>query len=367
MNREAVQHERGPRTATLRKQMDLMLFNDKMAAHATPPPPPLASSSPAHHHSRAFGASSAHLLTAFYNQSVPSTLFKTANLLSAPVTSANSLSALSTATIPFSSSSSLSFCSSIYEAAARILFLNSKWSEGLPPLSSLPTAEQVALLSPTWRDLFVMGCGGQLLAADPDTPAQQRANVCEAAARILFLNSKWAQHLPSFAALSTDTQVKLMSSSWKELFILGCGQFLSLEDVAHLADNLEAPEDNKQLSEFLLALSRIKEHGLDSTEFACLRAIRLFSYSDIQTDAAAATDEMVSAVAIADLQTSALVRYVKVARPDQPARADQLLALLTGLATVASTTVRDLFFRATIGGHVDIDQIVIDMFKNSSM
>jgi hypothetical protein len=220
--------------------------------------------------------------------------------------------------------------------------------------------EQVALLSPSWRDLFVMGCG-QLLAASPTTLAEKKANVCEAAARILFLNSKWAQHLPSFSSLPPHTQVDLMASSWKELFILGCGQFITTEDVACLGP--EDGEENEEATEILNALSRIQALGPDSMEFACLRAIQLFRRpsSDEQSK-----DHAVPA-AIAELQLGTLGRYSRLARPDQADRADQLVRLLDSLSSlVAATTVRDLFFRATIGGHVDIHQIVIDMFKNSS-
>jgi hypothetical protein len=344
MNREAVQHERGPRTATLRKQMDMMMFTDKTIPHASPPPGhqglllPVSVSSP--------------LLSALYSQhAVLPPLFSASSSDSTSISPTPNLSSLPPSSSPY-------FCSSIYEAAARILFLNSKWAAGLPPISALSPMEQVALLSPSWRDLFVMGCG-QLLAASPTTLAEKKANVCEAAARILFLNSKWAQHLPSFSSLPPHTQVDLMASSWKELFILGCGQFITTEDVACLGP--ENDEENEEATEFLNALSRIQALGPDSMEFACLRAIQLFrrpSSDDPSKDPVPA--------AIAELQRGTLGRYSRLARPDQADRADQLLRMLDSLSLVAATTVRDLFFRATIGGHVDIHQIVIDMFKNSS-
>ena len=124
------------------------------------------------------------------------------------------------------------------------------------------------------------------------------------------------------------------------------------------------------------ALALIKAQGLDSVEFAFLRAIHLFRRACSEDDRNLQRSEAVaesakaaeaSAAAIPDLQMEALVRYTRLTRPDQPDRADRLVRLLASLGQVASTTIRDLFFRATIGGHVDIDQIVIDMFKNSSV
>jgi len=155
-----------------------------------------------------------------------------------------------------------------------------------------------------------------------------------------------------------------MASSWKELFILGCGQFLSAEDVACLSPSggQEDEEESEEATEFLNAMGRIQALGPDSMEFACLRAIQLFRRPGREDDD---PKDSVSA-AISNLQMGTLVRYSRLARPDQPDRADQLARLLDSLSLVASSTVRDLFFRATIGGHVDIHQIVIDMFKNSS-
>jgi hypothetical protein len=98
-------------------------------------------------------------------------------------------------------------------------------------------------------------------------------------------------------------------------------------------------------------------------EFACLRAIQLFRRPG--SDDEQSKNHAVPA-AIAELQLGTLGRYSRLARPDRADRADLLVGMLDSLSLVAATTVRDLFFRATIGGHVDIHQIVIDMFKNSS-
>jgi hypothetical protein len=181
-----------------------------------------------------------------------------------------------------------------------------------------------------------------------------------------------------------------MASSWKELFILGCGQFLCPEDIANLAPSpadLRQGKESEEAVEFMEVLARIQSLGLDSMEFACLRSIQLFKQpsSDIgrpvggQSEPVGGLSDPLSlfhrltaasdmaAAGISDLQVGTLVRYTRLTRPDQADRAERLLSLLASLSLVASSSVRDLFFRATIGSDVDIHQIVIDMFKNSSM
>lgn len=49
--------------------------------------------------------------------------------------------------------------------------------------------------------------------------------VCEAAARLLFMNVKWVKNVPAFMGLPHRDQVLLLEQSWRELFVLGAAQF----------------------------------------------------------------------------------------------------------------------------------------------
>ena len=49
--------------------------------------------------------------------------------------------------------------------------------------------------------------------------------LCETAARLLFMNVKWAKSVPAFVSLPLRDQLILLEESWRELFVLGASQF----------------------------------------------------------------------------------------------------------------------------------------------
>ena len=67
-------------------------------------------------------------------------------------------------------------------------------------------------------------------------------NINEMAARLLFMNVKWAQHVPAFTSLPYRDQMLLLEESWRELFVLSSAQFA-------LPAELAASEELKSLQE----------------------------------------------------------------------------------------------------------------------
>lgn len=49
--------------------------------------------------------------------------------------------------------------------------------------------------------------------------------MCEVAARLLFMSVKWAKNVPAFLGLPFRDQVMLLEEGWRELFVLGAAQF----------------------------------------------------------------------------------------------------------------------------------------------
>ncbi|KAF5305464.1 hypothetical protein FQA39_LY01555 [Lamprigera yunnana] len=149
MNKDAVQHERGPRNSTLRRQQQQMvqLLNEgtpqlssttnavldlAMPGCSTPPRfhPPLPLSP----------------TTGYFNQPpVPLPRIPFGFHVPAPVL-------LSEALNP----------SHICEAAARLLFFNVTWAKGVPTFISLPIQDQLLLLEESWRELFILGAAQYL-------------------------------------------------------------------------------------------------------------------------------------------------------------------------------------------------------------
>jgi len=127
----------------------------------------------------------------------------------------------------------------------------------------------------TALDLALPKRPAMLSAAAPQPQAEMSSEaVCEVAARLLFMNVKWARSLPAFAGLCLKDQLLLLEQSWRELFVLAAVQFsLPLEPLQQAAAALGvAPA----LQAFVDTLNKFRLVGVDHNEYACLRAVVLF-------------------------------------------------------------------------------------------
>lgn len=102
--------------------------------------------------------------------------------------------------------------------------------------------------------------------------------MCEAAARLLFMNVKWAKNIPAFASLSLSDRLLLLEKSWRDLFVIGSAQFLYPMEFKILSEGNNRIE-NKDIDAFDTALKELVNIRPDSNEYACLRAIVLFKTS----------------------------------------------------------------------------------------
>merc|ERR1719400_443357 len=104
--------------------------------------------------------------------------------------------------------------------------------------------------------------------------------VYETAARLLFMAVRWTKNLASFAALPFRDQVLLLEESWSELFLLCSIQWClplpspSLFSPAELPDL--PPSLQTVLAQLESSLQRFRQLNIDPAEFACLKAIILF-------------------------------------------------------------------------------------------
>lgn len=57
------------------------------------------------------------------------------------------------------------------------------------------------------------------------TTPQGPESIYESAAKLLFLTVKWARSIPSFLQLSFNDQSILLEDSWSELFVLSAAQW----------------------------------------------------------------------------------------------------------------------------------------------
>ncbi|CAL1538519.1 unnamed protein product [Lymnaea stagnalis] len=104
----------------------------------------------------------------------------------------------------------------------------------------------------------------------------------EVMARLLFTVITWVRHIPAFSSLSAGDQTLLMATAWKELFLLGLVQWgLPVEHLVARDDLVTSSADLEESVNVCEMIARLREISLDATEVTCIKAIALFK-PDIQ-------------------------------------------------------------------------------------
>jgi len=343
MNRDAVQHERGPRNSTIRRQMALLMkeSNEILSSvyRATP-----------------------NLFQRFMPPTVitpPATNDISGDQHCTP-TSSNST---------MTSSSPSDFCN-----------LNAA------PAISTPIMSPLMMPAPKYPNPFDFR---SYFSTSADT-------VCETAARLLFACVNWFKTVPAFVNLDMKDQITLLEEGWRENFILCAAQFqMPLEIAPLLANAGLTPETTSseklfkimsELRNFQEIIAKFKQAQVDATEFYCLKAIALFKTSlpnksnesqscDSPSSSSSSTadssntnhstylKDIQSITAFQDQTQLALSKYVATAYPNQPYRFGHLLLLLPALRSVSSQTIEELFFKKSIGS-ASVDKLVMQMYVN---
>ncbi|XP_031337233.1 nuclear receptor subfamily 2 group E member 1 [Photinus pyralis] len=150
MNKDAVQHERGPRNSTLRRQQQQMvqLLNETAPKLMNAPPNaaidlvlPTSSAPPRFHPPLPLSPSGT-----FFNQPpIPIPRIPFGFHAPPPVVLTETLNP-----------------SHICEAAARLLFFNVTWAKTVSTFTSLTIEDQLLLLEESWRELFILGAAQYL-------------------------------------------------------------------------------------------------------------------------------------------------------------------------------------------------------------
>ena len=416
MNKEAVQHERGPRNSTLRRQMSLYFKEHHHPAASISPPP---SSSPAAAAAANGGSPSPPSSSSTAAPTVASIISPPppppmhTSLQMSPVATTSSGLDFSTTTplkppglslmgqqppppthqphpaalpppppFPFLMSHRLLLTTPITNNSQSPMLAYFHHPAALPRPNPgglfAPTPKYPHELSPP--PPAAAGSSSPFHASP--TPSSQSSSssplissetLSEAAARLLFMNVRWAQNVPAFLSLPYKDQLALLEETWRELFVLSAAQFsLPVEAAAAAAASVVDETTVTVLAElkaFQEAMGKFQAMQVDATEFACLRAIVLLKTSlessKSDEDAAASPPrELRDQAAVNSLQDQAqltLSQYVSKAYPLQPQRFGKLLLLLPNLKAVSGKTIHSLFFKCI--GSIPLEKIICDMFK----
>lgn len=143
-----------------------------------------------------------------------------------------------------------------------------------------PSAEQGKLQSsPENTDQPINFDMNQMYEARPE-------NVYETAVQLLYMSVTWARNIPTFLDLPFRDQAILLEEGWSELFVLSSAQFSLPLDMGRLLSAAGLQVDRAPTDKIVAGMAdirllqnivaRFKRLQIDSTEYACLKAIVLF-------------------------------------------------------------------------------------------
>ncbi|XP_012286480.1 nuclear receptor subfamily 2 group E member 1 [Orussus abietinus] len=220
------------------------------------------------------------------------------------------------------------------------------WGTGLQPegegsldQSEAETSHSPVGLSPTWEVLQ------------------------ETTARLLFMSVRWVRCLGPFQTLSKEDQLLLLQQAWTQLFLLHLAQWSISWDITGLFEGEQVrerlppdAESRLELATIQKIMCRFRQLSLDGGECGCLKAIVLF------TPETTGLRDVQSVELLQDQAQCILGDYIRSRYPQQPMRFGRLLLLLPHLRAVKSTTVELLFFRETIG-EIPITNLLDKMYQ----
>ncbi|XP_060820577.1 nuclear receptor subfamily 2 group E member 1-like [Bombus pascuorum] len=300
MNKDAVQHERGPRNSTLRRQMALYFKEPEMMTSMVPPPTTaldLALPKPSTESRISVATPTPH------------------HLLSHPIY-CNSL-AISKLPVNMAGLPSLPLipavtAESICEQAARLLFLNVHWAKELAAGTTLVLEDQLTLLEFSWRELFLLAAAQILPTLDPTILLPPAPHGLNLAVEV----NRFRETLAGFHAMNLDQH-----------------EFACIRAIVLFKAGLDSEPTSSSRSSSGSASPSVGSRLRDAAAVARLR-----------DGAQLALGQRLSGASLGAL------------------RFGKLLLLLPSLRSVSTHAIEELFFRRTIG-IIPIERIICDMYK----
>ncbi|KAG7212981.1 hypothetical protein KM043_002321 [Ampulex compressa] len=186
----------------------------------------------------------------------------------------------------------------------------------------------------------------------------------ETTARLLFMAVRWVRCLPPFQTLSKDDQLLLLERSWTQLFLLHLAQWSISWDITGLLEDEQVrarlPKDdtttNQELVTTQAIICRFRQLSPDVGECGCMKAVALFTPETVGLHAVQPIEML------QDQAQCILGDYTRSRYPRQPGRIGRLMLLVGYLRCVSSKTVERLFFHETIG-EIPISRLLVDMYQ----
>ncbi|XP_023216916.1 nuclear receptor subfamily 2 group E member 1-like [Centruroides sculpturatus] len=231
--------------------------------------------------------------------------------------------------------------------------------------SSVPSAEPTNLRLTYVPSVDLSVCtsttaGNTTISPYPPSPLD---TIYEAAAKLLFFSVRWMRTIPSFLQLSFRDQTILLEECWSDIFILSAAQWgFPLQEGLLSLGNVLSPEKRNlvvnHLQQMRSIMSLLTSLQVDHTEFSCLKALVLF-----KPETQGLRDPL--QIELLQDQTQLMLHeYVLTKQPPSKVRFGKLLLLLSITKKLNSQVIEEMFFAKTIG-NIPIERLLCDMFQTA--
>lgn len=304
MNKDAVQHERGPRNSTLRKQMAMFISKDTPLRHDLLLPPNI----PMPH---------SNMSQMGLDLSIP----RMHPFLTPPYLHGSFTHQAPPTTHP------LLAVESIRESAAQLLFMNVNFLKNLTPFTQLPMSDQLLLFEESWREFFILAVSEHLVPIN------------------------FTQLLFAYELLNNNGEkTKVTETLLKDIEVF--------QDILNKIGMLRI-DSNEYV--YLRAITLYK------TDFEGDASITSTSSDGSDaSNHNRSLQEITTIRALEQNAKDALAAYISRYHPDEPGRFKHLMALLPHLRCVSCFTIEELFFRRNIG-HVPLLKLLIDLYTQRKL
>lgn len=305
MNKDAVQHERGPRNSTLRRQMalykdgvssstDVNSFQQDILFRSMPIRPPMMPP---------------FVLDLARTPAFVDTTSYVPQMASPPHNIAPPAEAA---------------LESISETAAQLLFMNIRWTKGHCEMHQLSMADQLLLLQESWSDFFILSAAQYLV----------RFNFNPLLCVYEVINSN-----------RTNQQQNIIIAAEVNYF----------QSILFKLAQLNVDEKEYDC---LRSINLFKIRQQSSSGSSC--------GSPCSTSEKSPNDSN-KIINLHDEAMQILSAYVNLTKPTQTQRYKNLLLILDQLKTVSTYTIEELFFRRTIGNNVSIGKVMTDIYNKDKI
>lgn len=340
MNKDAVQHERGPRNSTLKKQMQMLINKDQICDfnqinqfrhdYGIPMLTPFN-----HHHHRI--AQSPYTTPLVLDLSVP----RSANNHSPHMMSPHPIGFMPPV-MPHLNIHQHYFQTSIKESAARIVYMNLRWIKAVPAFTELPMCDQLTLVDESWREFFIIGAAQYLPALDLP--------------QLLHINDLQKTNLntPDIVFLQEVELFKDVLDKFRQLCIDNT-EFIFIREVVLYRSSYDNNDQVNSTSSVNITVTSNSSNSSDTSN----PSSPSHDNSDVHI-----LKELHKCRSLYDDAKNALTNYVQAKQLQHPIRYKNILLLLPLLRKVSLNTIEELFFRRHIGG-VTISKLALDLYSQN--